>query len=290
MGAGASAAPTLPKNMTEGDLLCMLQEEEDCVLFKYLEPEEASECEAIFSSFSSSPQLYTKVSLSEQELADVPPGVTSLASVIALNLSSNAFTLSSLVPLLMASNCLMQLNLSSNPELFLSSLPSPFSLGCASTLLHLDVSVIEISEGLYPTFSTFLEQLKALLQLDAESCSLSKLPALPIELTILNLKDNELESLPQSSAFPPTLTSLDFRENPCVDTTPHYKKTILDSVPTLTTLDGFSTAVVSADSNPVDLKEAVENGLKLKDDTGHLIAENEFNAAMTNKVDNTVVG
>jgi len=47
-------------------------------------------------------------------------------------------------------------------------------------------------------------------------------------------------------------------------------------------------AVVSTDT-PSDLKKAVTAGDTLQDDTGHLIAEKEFNAALTNKIDSTVV-
>ena len=125
-----------------------------------------------------------------------------------------------------------------------------------------------------------LETLDVLLRLDAESCSLPEFPSpLPTMLMILNLKDNEIEgSLPEREAFPAGLLELDLRENPLVDTTPHYKSTIGSVVPKLETLDGFSTSVVSADSKPADMKEAVTRGDTLQDDTAHLIAENEFNA------------
>ena len=51
----------------------------------------------------------------------------------------------------------------------------------------------------------------------------------------------------------------------------------------------FATQSVSADSKPVDLKDAVTRGDTLQDDTANLIAENEFDAAMQNNVDSTVV-
>ena len=228
--------------------------------------------------------------MKEQELSAVEE-ISNLNNVVSLDLSSNEdnLTLDKLLPLISPPNSLMQLILSNNATL-LSPPPSasPLTFGFASSLLHLDISFCQVAPS---TLSLVLETLDVLLRLDAESCSLPEFPSpLPTMLMILNLKDNEIEgSLPEREAFPAGLLELDLRENPLVDTTPHYKSTIGSVVPKLETLDGFSTSVVSADSKPADMKEAVTRGDTLQDDTAHLIAENEFNAAMGGKVDRTVV-
>jgi hypothetical protein len=234
-----------------------------------------------------------EVVLKEQELSAVPEEISNLNNVVSLDLSSSddELTLDKILPLVSPPNSLMQLILSNNATL-LSPPPStsPITFGNASSLLHFDISFCECASS---TLSLVLKPLNALLRLDAESCSLSEFPSpLPTMLMILNLKDNEIVegSLPEREAFPAGLLELDLRENPLVDTTPHYKSTIGSLIPKLQTLDGFSTSVVSADSKPADMKEAVTAGDTLADDTGHLIAENEFNAAMGGKVDNTVVG
>ncbi|GMH69237.1 hypothetical protein TL16_g12107 [Triparma laevis f. inornata] len=339
MGASVSAHPSLPM-ASPSELLSLLQQDEDNILFTYLEPGEEDTLSSLLPLKNSLGfPTWAKICLAEKDLETVPTDVTSLGSVISLNLSSNNLTFSSLLPLLVHhravavssnsqaarsvlspvlpavgvdggrgqgsseggggggpfqaqapdgiggnSNGLMQLNLSSNPRMFEEPLPDPLTLGCSTSLLHLDLSFIELN---IETLRTLLNKFKVLKQLDLESCSLPEFPYLPGTLTILNLNDNEIINLP--TTFPEKIESLDLRENPVVDTTPHYKKNMSARCPSLKTLDGFKTEIIKANLNPEDLKKSVEAGDTLKDDTGHLIAENEFDAAMSNKADHTAV-
>ena len=162
MGAGAStSAPEFP-TASPSEMLKMLESEENTALFNYVEPEDLStlteglELENVRKG--------TKLNLSELDLGEPPPGVSALDKLLSLDVSSNQFTLTSLLPLLAPKNFLMQLCLSSNPTMF-NPLPHlPITLGC-SGLLHLDVSFTDITLS---TLSSLLESLEQLLRLDCE--------------------------------------------------------------------------------------------------------------------------
>ncbi len=278
MGNGV-AGQTLPA--TDPELtLKMLQLEEDCDLFDYMVIEELS------TNWNSMEELQhvedkermTKISFADLELESVPKDAD-LASICAINMSGNNLTMETLTPLLSKESSLLQLNLSSNPNMFSAPFPEGFKLGCIN-ILHLDVSFIDMTPE---KVSFLLAPLQSILRLDAETCELTSLPVLPKTLTALNVKDNSIESLPGDL---PLLTSLDLRSNP-IESIPNYKARILSLLP-LTNLDGQSTSIVST-ANPPDLKPSVSSADSLQDSTSHLIPESEFHAALTNKIDSTVV-